>query len=117
MLAATIDDLEGYHCRAAAGSAQADALLQADADRFFVAVIDLDCLGVVQDPAEAPRCLEAIRAGIDAIALRSGERSVPVSASIGATCEPGDHLDQMLLRADRAVYSAKRAGRNRVELR
>jgi two-component system cell cycle response regulator len=44
----------------------------------------------------------------------SGDK-VAVTISIGVTAAfPGDHRDRMLMRADEALYMAKKAGRNRV---
>jgi diguanylate cyclase len=41
----------------------------------------------------------------------------PITVSIGAACyEPGDPLADWVGRADAALYSAKRDGRDRVEL-
>jgi two-component system cell cycle response regulator len=58
---------------------------------------------------------ESVRAAIadEALALVAG--SLDVTASIGwATWEPGDGSDNLLGRADLALYSAKAAGRNTV---
>ena len=44
-------------------------------------------------------------------------RMTPITVSIGAACyEPGDPLAEWVGRADAALYSAKRDGRDRVEL-
>ncbi|MDJ0741383.1 MAG: diguanylate cyclase, partial [Gammaproteobacteria bacterium] len=74
-------------------------------------------VGVV-DAASAPAAyLEALRAAIAAIALDVDGGTLSLTASIGATLNPGVDLDDMLARADAAVYAAKAQGRNRVELR
>jgi len=45
----------------------------------------------------------------------SNDRSIRVTVSIGAhVCTPGESLDQATDRVDRALYEAKRTGRNRV---
>ncbi|HVV49419.1 MAG TPA: GGDEF domain-containing response regulator [Polyangia bacterium] len=59
---------------------------------------------------------ERIRGAIAAMKVASpaGEL-LEVTASIGlATYQPGDQLDSLIDRADRAMYSAKTSGRNRV---
>jgi two-component system, cell cycle response regulator len=45
----------------------------------------------------------------------SGEKvGVTISVGVAAATEGGDHRDRLLKRADDALYSAKKAGRNRV---
>jgi diguanylate cyclase (GGDEF)-like protein len=68
-------------------------------------------------PDEASRCLEDIRQRIGAIPLQHDRRLVPLTVSIGATHKLGVSLDDMLHRADLAVYDAKSAGRDRVVVR
>lgn len=59
---------------------------------------------------------ENLRAAIEAMALTDdGGRALHVTASIGvATLLPGESIDTFVDRADRAMYAAKMAGRNRV---
>lgn len=68
------------------------------------------------DAAAACAVAERIRAGLHA----RGEGMVPgmaLSVSIGvATRRPGEALDELLRRADAALYDAKHAGRDRVVL-
>lgn len=58
---------------------------------------------------------ERIRAAIEQLPFLVGERQVRLSASLGcATYEPGEAQEQLLRRADQALYFAKHAGRNQV---
>ena len=74
------------------------------------------CLHVLDGMVDPRECLDQIRQGIAAIQLYSDGQRVGITASIGATRTLHGNLDQMLAAADRAVYAAKKAGRNRVEL-
>ena len=52
----------------------------------------------------------------DAECVYQGQR-IPLTASIGvATYRGGEDLDQLIKRADEAMYQAKQAGRNRVHI-
>ena len=67
------------------------------------------------DMAEVTDLLEDLRSAVEEHDWRSllGERTVTVS--IGATAAvPHDTQSVALARADRCLYAAKRAGRNRV---
>ncbi len=80
-------------------------------EEFVIALTSTD-LGGGQGTAER------VRAAVMGMEIRGedGER-IPVTASIGlATREPGENLDVLSERADRAMYAAKQAGRNRVEV-
>ncbi len=61
---------------------------------------------------------EKIRAALEQCAITVGENTIRVTASFGVACaeESDDRnaLEQVLVRADRALYAAKQAGRNRV---
>ncbi len=59
--------------------------------------------------------LERIRQAIAAAGLGCGPPSTPVTATIGAAeIRPGDRLDDVIRRADEALYAGKAQGRNRV---
>jgi diguanylate cyclase (GGDEF)-like protein/PAS domain S-box-containing protein len=66
----------------------------------------------------AAGAVERVRAAVEALEPRSREgRPIPVTASIGvAECTAGLGVDDIYSLADRALYRAKSAGRNRVEL-
>lgn len=60
---------------------------------------------------------ERIRKAIEELEIRVADTRISVTASIGATeFGPNDTLEQLVDRADRAMYRAKTEGRNRVEL-
>lgn len=64
--------------------------------------------------AEAGKVAEKIRLALDSRPFRISGR---VSASFGVTSlRPGDSRDALIRRVDRAMYQAKRAGRNRVHI-
>lgn len=58
---------------------------------------------------------ERIRASIQNLCFLIGERQVRLSASLGyATYQPSESQEELLARADHALYQAKREGRNRL---
>ncbi|CAA9530664.1 MAG: hypothetical protein AVDCRST_MAG67-4125 [uncultured Solirubrobacteraceae bacterium] len=67
------------------------------------------------DRAGALEAAEKLRAAIATITVPGIDR--PITASFGVAVMPDDagEPDLLLREADRALYSAKRAGRNRVE--
>jgi len=81
-------------------------------EEFVVLLAETDSAGA---QAVAQRMLEEVRA----ITLRAGGQPVPLTCSIGlATMRPhhATQSDSLLHEADRALYRAKRAGRNQVAL-
>jgi diguanylate cyclase (GGDEF)-like protein len=91
---------------------RAPALLARYGGEEFVAVLD------AQDVAVARQVAERLRAAVAAMAMAGGGgRPLTLSISIGvAMVTPHDTLEQALSRADEALYRAKNAGRNRVEV-
>ena len=68
-------------------------------------------------PAVGAKLLETLRAAIEACPFHFKGERVTITISMGlATFRAGVHSDLVLKRADQALYRAKNAGRNRVEL-
>ncbi|HEF4761368.1 TPA: diguanylate cyclase [Pseudomonas putida] len=68
-------------------------------------------------PAAGMKLLEQLRAAIEACPFHFKGEPVTITISMGLTAfKPGEHSDLVLKRADQALYRAKNAGRNRVEL-
>lgn len=71
-------------------------------------VVAFDC-----DLQEAGQLAEALRAAIEMAPLRAPDDGTRVTVSVGITAwQPGDTVDRILSRVDRALYQAKRDGRN-----
>jgi len=71
------------------------------------------------DEFQATLTAERIRNGIENLCLEPLHKDAALSASFGVTrLQPGDTtLEQLLSRADQALYQAKKSGRNRVHTR
>jgi diguanylate cyclase (GGDEF)-like protein len=73
----------------------------------FCLIVRSDMIDATEVANELRRAIEALRFGPD--------RQIAITSSFGvAEWEPGDTIDQVLRRADVALYEAKRSGRNRV---
>ncbi|MEM7237234.1 MAG: sensor domain-containing diguanylate cyclase [Pseudomonadota bacterium] len=70
------------------------------------------------DPASAAALLERIRMSVEALEVRFNGNRLKLTVSIGfaAVNAEREPLDQVMSRADDALYKAKGAGRNRVAL-
>lgn len=65
--------------------------------------------------AEAETVARRIRQALNAQPVTCGERSFPVRMTFGvAEIADGQSLDEVLVRADRALYAGKRAGKDRI---
>ncbi len=72
-------------------------------------------LSGVHDLDEATAIAAKIRASVARPIVLSRDRQVEVSLSVGvALLRAGESADQLLERADAAMYEAKRAGRDRI---
>lgn len=67
-------------------------------------------------PDGAAAVAEALRAGVAGTPIEADGASLPVTISIGVAAWTGQDLDDLVSRADRALYAAKAAGRDRVVL-
>jgi len=78
-------------------------------DEFVVMLPDTPARGAFE-------VAERIRNAVSSAPFTTGSDTVPCSVSIGAASYPQDgrSIDALLARADRALYQAKEAGRNRV---
>ncbi len=92
--------------------ARADDMIVRQGGEEFVIML------VGSDKNESYQRMEDLRAIFTERAFVSGEHTVPLTVSIGLTWrdEQDSRVQQMLHRADAALYRAKKGGRNRVEI-
>jgi len=74
---------------------------------------------ILMPGASAPtvqKCAEEIRKKFEALVVVSEENKIKATISLGAAIYPlhGANVDDVFIRADRALYQAKQEGRNRV---
>ena len=79
-------------------------------DEFVIVLPETDC-------PEAIKVAERLCAGISNLRVAAGQQVVGITASLGVASRPPDSvsLEDLLVRADQALYLAKERGRNRVE--
>lgn len=126
-------DLDHFkHINDTHGHAAGDAVLSAFAEILRASLRDTDTPARIGGEefavllpntplAEALNALERIRQTLDETPVQldaQGERTIYATVSVGAVQWNVSHLDvdSMLAHADAALYSAKRQGRNRVQL-
>ena len=115
-----INDTHGHHGGDEALVAVADCLSQRAGSGAIVARFggeEFAFAGIVDQGMDAALCLEGIRRSVSEIGLLLDSRAVRMTVSIGATEALGSSLDDMLRRADHAVYQAKEQGRDQVIIR
>jgi two-component system cell cycle response regulator len=60
---------------------------------------------------------ERMRQGIESLLVGPTDRPIPITASVGlALRKPGERLESVVDRADRAMYASKTSGRNRLTI-
>ena len=110
------------------GHPAGDEVLRAVAQMLGARLRDLDCLAryggeefvvVLRrcDVNRGRRIAEALRHNIASAEIDIADGTVSITVSIGiAQWGPGEQLDEVVQRADRTLYRAKQAGRDRVEV-
>jgi diguanylate cyclase (GGDEF)-like protein len=106
------------------GHPTGDDVIRVIAQRLAAQIRSTDLLGryggeefslVVADSAAPLELGERLRIAVCAEPVPTRTGRIPVSVSVGlAQLTPTDDLETLLARADRALYEAKRGGRNRV---
>jgi len=85
-----------------------DLIGRVGGEEFFVLLPETDC-------PEAEAVAERLRNALEAHAFYFNGTKIRLTASLGcASLRAGDDFDRLIHRADRRLYVAKRAGRNRV---
>jgi diguanylate cyclase (GGDEF)-like protein len=104
------DDALCHVARTLAGALRsADVVGRWGGEEFVVGLVECE-------PDEAWTIAERMRRAVAASPLDLGAARVAITVSVGLACGPrrGEAATDLIARADRAMYEAKRAGRNRV---
>ncbi|MBV8502339.1 MAG: GGDEF domain-containing protein [Paucibacter sp.] len=111
------------------GHAAGDVILKSVVDRARTVLREVDLLGrwggeefvailLELDEDGATRCAERLRQAVAStmFSLADGRAAVPITISVGIATrtEAVGTVDELLARADAAMYRAKNAGRNRI---
>jgi diguanylate cyclase (GGDEF)-like protein len=87
-----------------------DAIVRYGGEEFLLILSRVDL-------ASAGRVADRARAAVEKGAISAGGAAIGVTISLGvAERRPGEARAELIARADAALYAAKQAGRNRVEL-
>jgi diguanylate cyclase (GGDEF)-like protein len=86
-------------------------------DEFAVILPDVEVHEREAGRAAAVNVAERVRSSLEQTELRTGDRAVALTLSAGVASFPGDAADHddLFSAADKALYLAKRVGKNRVE--
>jgi len=103
--------LKEFASRISANVRGIDLACRYGGEEFVVVMPDTD-MGLAFSIAE--RLRRSIETTPIAISRAPGKITITISIGIAATTGPGDNAEALLHRADQALYSAKRNGRNRV---
>lgn len=90
------------------GVRKSDLPCRVGGDEFILLLADLD-------EQRARERAEAVRSAIGTLAHPGNERGIQITSTMGGTMyRPGETAEEVMQRADEALYEAKRGGRNRL---
>jgi diguanylate cyclase (GGDEF)-like protein len=90
------------------GVRKSDLPCRVGGDEFILLLADLD-------EETAKERAETVRAAVGKLAHPGNERGIQVTSTMGGTMyRPGETAEELMHRADEALYAAKREGRNRL---
>ena len=72
------------------------------------------CVSVIKKVEDAIHVFERVRKAIEEIAIKVEEEKIDISVSIGVTTNLSSSFNEMIKLADKGLFQAKEAGRNRV---